>query len=95
MKQILDLVPVLAFVAAYFTTRDFQLATIVIVVASAAQMAISWTVWKKVERLHWITFIVLVVMGGLTAPPCSNSCTELLSVSPRLAGLASLRTIAL
>jgi len=66
MKQLLDLAPVVAFVIAYFSTRDFKLATVVIIVASALQVAISWTIWKKVERMHWITFLVLLVMGGLT-----------------------------
>ena len=66
MKQLLDFAPVIAFVIAYFSTRDFKLATMVIIGASAIQIAISWSIWKKVERMHWITFLILVVLGGLT-----------------------------
>ncbi|MBV1880726.1 MAG: septation protein IspZ [Pseudomonadales bacterium] len=66
MKQLLDFSPVIAFVIAYFSTRDFKLATMVIIGASAIQIAISWSIWKKVERMHWITFLILVVLGGLT-----------------------------
>ena len=66
MKQLLDFSPVIAFVITYFSTRDFKLATMVIIGASAIQIAISWSIWKKVERMHWITFLILVVLGGLT-----------------------------
>lgn len=66
MKQLLDFAPVIAFVIAYFSTHDFKLATIVIITASAVQIAISWSIWKKVERMHWVTFVMLLVLGGLT-----------------------------
>ena len=66
MKQFFDFFPVLVFVIAYFMSKDMILATKVLLVASLIQIAVFW-VWKRtVEKMHLITFVVVLVMGVLT-----------------------------
>lgn len=66
MKQIIDLIPVVAFVAAYFSTRDMIFSTYVIIGSSALQIAAVYAIWRKVEKMHIATFFILILMGGLT-----------------------------
>lgn len=66
MKQFFDFFPVLAFVVAYFVTRDMILATKILIAASALQIAGFWLVKRSVEKMHLATFFILIVMGGLT-----------------------------
>ncbi len=66
MKQFFDFFPVLAFVVAYFVTRDMILATKILMGASALQIAGFWLLKRRVEKMHLATFVILVVMGGLT-----------------------------
>jgi len=66
MKQFFDFFPVLLFFIAYTMSKDFMLATKVLMGASLVQIAGYW-VWKrKVEKLHLVTFAIVIVMGGLT-----------------------------
>lgn len=66
MKQFFDFLPILAFVVAYFTSKDMILATKVLVVASVIQIAALWLWKRKVEKMHLATLAVVLVMGGLT-----------------------------
>lgn len=66
MKQILDMVPAIAFVIAYFTTYDFMVATGVILVASVLQMGVAYALFRSVEKMYWISFIILAVAAVLT-----------------------------
>lgn len=66
MKQLFDFFPVAIFVAVYFNTKDIILSTMFLVGASAVQLAVGLLVYKKVEKVHLYTFLVLAVMGGLT-----------------------------
>ncbi len=66
MKQFFDFFPVLLFVVAYFMSKDMILSTKVLLVASLIQIAVFW-LWKRtVEKMHLITFAVVLVMGTLT-----------------------------
>lgn len=66
MKQFFDFFPVLLFVVAYFTSKDMILATKVLLAASVVQIIVFW-LWKRtVEKMHLITFAVVLVMGTLT-----------------------------
>ena len=66
MKQFFDFFPVLLFVVAYFTSKDMILATKVLLVGSLIQIAVFW-LWKHtVEKMHLITFVVVLIMGTLT-----------------------------
>ncbi|OUS31529.1 hypothetical protein A9Q99_02875 [Gammaproteobacteria bacterium 45_16_T64] len=66
MKQFFDFFPVAIFVGIYFYTNDIILSTKFLVGASGVQLAIGLLVFKKVEKMHLYTFLVLAVMGGLT-----------------------------
>jgi len=66
MKQFFDFFPVALFFIAYSTSKDFMLATKVIIVASTIQISGYWLWKRKVEKLHIGTFIVVVTLGGLT-----------------------------
>lgn len=66
MKQFFDFFPVALFVVAYFTSKDMILATKVLMAASVVQIAVFW-LWKRtVEKIHLGTFVVVLIMGGLT-----------------------------
>lgn len=67
MKKLFDYLPVIVFFGLYFATgRDIYLATWGILVASAVQIAAGWLIWRKVERMHLLVFVVTVIFGGLT-----------------------------
>lgn len=65
MKFLIDFFPVLLFFVAY-KMYDIYVATVVAIVASAAQVGYSWWKHKRVENMHWVTLGLLVVFGGLT-----------------------------
>lgn len=65
MKAIIDLVPVILFAGAYFL-YDFYVATWVLMVAVVAQIVLLKLFGKPVEKMHWITLILVVGFGALT-----------------------------
>jgi len=66
MKQLFDFFPIAIFVGVYFNTKDIILSTMFLVGASAVQLVLGLLIFKKVEKMHLYTFLVLAVMGGLT-----------------------------
>jgi len=66
MKQFFDFFPVAIFVGVYFYSKDIILSTMFLVGASAVQLIAGLVLFKKVEKVHLYTFLVLAVMGGLT-----------------------------
>ena len=66
MKLLLDYIPIAVFFAVYVYSKDLVLATIVLLPATAIQMLLAWRIFGKIEKIYWITFIVLLVMGGFT-----------------------------
>ncbi len=66
MKQFFDFFPVVIFVVVYFSTKDMILATKVLMVASAIQIAGLKLLKRPIEKLHWGTFAIVEIMGGLT-----------------------------
>lgn len=66
MKQIIDLLPAIGFLSVYFYTKDMIFSTYVLLGSSVAQIAIVWLVWRRIEKLHVVTFFILLLMGGLT-----------------------------
>ncbi len=66
MKQLVDLLPAVTFFACYFMTKDFMTATIALVIGSAVQLALTWAIWKKVEKMHIAIFCMLLPLAGLT-----------------------------
>lgn len=71
MKKLLfDFFPVILFFAAFQLeedpTRGIMTATAVLIVATALQMGWMWFRHGRIERMHAITLVLVVGLGGLT-----------------------------
>ncbi|MBK8162343.1 MAG: septation protein A [Gammaproteobacteria bacterium] len=67
MKLLFDFFPVLLFFAAYkLTGDDIYIATAVAIAATFIQSAIFWLRHRRLEKMHMITLVLLVVFGGAT-----------------------------
>ncbi len=71
MKKLLfDFFPVVLFFAAFKLVDDprrgIMVATAVIVAATAAQTGYLWLRYRRVERLHLVTLVLVTALGGLT-----------------------------
>lgn len=65
MKQLLDFIPLIIFFA-LFKFYDIYVATGALIVATAAQIRITYLVYKKLEKIQLITFALVAVFGGMT-----------------------------
>ncbi len=65
MKFLADFFPILLFFIAY-KVYDIYAATAVAIAASAIQVSYYQLRYKKVEKMQWITLILLVFFGGMT-----------------------------
>lgn len=65
MKLLFDLFPVVLFFIAY-KMYDIYVATAVIIVATIGQVAYVYAKDKRVEKMHVITLVLILVLGGLT-----------------------------
>ena len=65
MKQILDFIPLIIFIALY-KMYDIYTATGALIVASAVQIVLTYVIYKKVEKMQIITFLMVAVFGGMT-----------------------------
>ena len=65
MKQFLDFFPIILFFIA-FKLYDIYVATAVVIVATIIQISFVWLMYRKVEKMQWITLALIVVMGGAT-----------------------------
>ena len=79
MKLLLDFFPILLFFTAYkfgpaLTPADYPwlkenpiyLATLVAIAASVLQVAYTWSRNRKVENMHLVSLVLIVVFGGAT-----------------------------
>ncbi len=70
MKFLFDFFPIIAFFIAFYIPEDRQqgiyAATYTLIVACFIQIALYWLLYKKYEKMHLITFVVVLVFGGLT-----------------------------
>ncbi|MCC6302725.1 MAG: septation protein A [Gammaproteobacteria bacterium] len=67
MKLLFDFFPVLLFFVAFkLTGDDIYIATAVAIAAGIAQSAIFWFKHRRLEKMHVITLVLLVVFGGAT-----------------------------
>ena len=65
MKQLVDFLPVLAFVGVYIFT-DIYVATAALMVSAVVQMAVfKWQGWP-ISRQMWVVVWVALIFGGLT-----------------------------
>lgn len=70
MKFVFDFFPIVAFFIAFYLPEDREqgiyLATYTIIIATFIQIALYWLLYKKFEKMHVITFVVVLIFGGLT-----------------------------
>ncbi len=65
MKQLIDFIPLIIFFALY-KMYDIYVATGALIVASAIQIVLTLVLYKKVEKMQLITFLLVAVFGGMT-----------------------------
>lgn len=65
MKLLFDLFPVVLFFIAY-KLQGIYVATAVIIVATVLQVGYVYLKHKRVEKIHLITLVLILVLGGLT-----------------------------
>jgi len=65
MKLLFDLFPLVLFFIAY-KLYDIYTATAVIIVATLVQVLYFYLKHKRVEKLHVITLVLIIILGGLT-----------------------------
>lgn len=65
MKLLADFFPVILFFLAY-KLGDLYIATGVAIAASFVQVGYGWMRRKKLEKMHLVTLVTLLVLGGLT-----------------------------
>ncbi|BEU03838.1 putative intracellular septation protein A [Agarivorans sp. OAG1] len=65
MKQFFEFIPLIIFFAIY-KMQDIYAATLALIISTAVLLAISYLKNKKVEKMHLISFVLILVFGGLT-----------------------------
>jgi intracellular septation protein len=65
MKFLFDFFPILLFFVAY-KMYDIYVATAVAIAAAAIQTGAFWLKHRRFEKMHLVTFALLLVFGGLT-----------------------------
>ncbi|MDK9764505.1 septation protein A [Vibrio sp. D420a] len=65
MKQIIDFIPLIIFFALY-KMYDIYTATGALIAATAIQIALTYLLYKKVEKMQVVTFAMVAVFGGMT-----------------------------
>jgi len=70
MKFLFDFFPIIAFFIAFYIPEDREqgiyIATYTIIISTFIQVALYWLLYKKFEKMHLITFVVVLIFGGLT-----------------------------
>ncbi|MDR9825662.1 septation protein A [Vibrio sp. FNV 38] len=65
MKQLIDFIPLIIFFALY-KMHDIYIATGALIAATAVQIVLTFVLYKKVEKMQLITFVMVAVFGGMT-----------------------------
>jgi intracellular septation protein len=65
MKFLFDLFPIILFFIA-FKTYDIFVATAVAIVATFVQIGWVWLRHRKVDKMMWISLVVIIIFGGAT-----------------------------
>ncbi|MCE9678668.1 septation protein A [Shewanella sp. AS1] len=65
MKQLLDFLPLVIFFAVY-KFFDIYIASGALIAATALQLIVTYMLYKKVEKMHLITFAMVSFFGTLT-----------------------------
>ncbi|MBO2552159.1 septation protein A [Shewanella algae] len=65
MKQLLDFLPLVIFFAVY-KFYDIYVASGALIAATALQLVVTYLLYRKLEKMHLITFVMVAVFGTLT-----------------------------
>jgi len=65
MQLLLDYIPIVIFIVAYFY-RDIFFATAVLMVAMPIVLALQWLLTKKLNRIYAASTVLVLVLGGFT-----------------------------
>jgi intracellular septation protein len=65
MKILLDYLPIILFVAAYYL-RDIYFATVVLIIALFAQVALLWGMTRRLPKMQLVAAVLALVLGGIT-----------------------------
>ncbi|MEY4592032.1 MAG: hypothetical protein RIR18_927 [Pseudomonadota bacterium] len=65
-QQAVDILATLGIEAPSETQGPILLATVVVILATIAQIAWTWWQHKKVDKTLWISLVLVVVLGGMT-----------------------------
>ncbi|MBO2586409.1 septation protein A [Shewanella algae] len=65
MKQLLDFLPLVIFFAVY-KFYDIYVASGALIAATALQLMVTYLLYRKLEKMHLITFAMVAVFGTLT-----------------------------
>ncbi|WP_110458079.1 septation protein A [Shewanella algidipiscicola] len=65
MKQLLDFLPLVIFFAVY-KFFDIYIASGALIAATALQLIVTYLMYKKIEKMHLITFAMVSFFGTLT-----------------------------
>jgi intracellular septation protein len=70
MKFLFDFFPIIAFFIAFYIPENREqgiyIATYTIIIATFIQITLYWLLYKKFEKMHLITFVVVLIFGSLT-----------------------------
>lgn len=66
MKLLFDFFPVVLFFAVYKYTGDIVIATAVLIPVTAAQVGWTWFRHRRVENMHLVTLVLVILLGGAT-----------------------------
>lgn len=65
MKQLLDFLPLVIFFA-FYKIYDIYVASGALIAATALQLIVTYILYKKLEKIHIITFAMVAIFGSLT-----------------------------
>ncbi len=70
MKFLFDFFPVVAFFVAYYIPDDLAqrmfFATAVTIIAVIIQVSAYWLLYRRVEKMHLATLVIILILGGIT-----------------------------
>ncbi|OLQ90848.1 septation protein A [Vibrio ponticus] len=65
MKQLLDFIPLVIFFILY-KAFDIYFATGALIAATAVQLAVTYALYKKIEKMQLVTFLLVAIFGSMT-----------------------------
>jgi len=65
MQLLIDYIPIVIFIAAYFL-KDIYFATLVLMAVMPVVLALQWIVTRKISRMYLASTALVLVLGGAT-----------------------------